>query len=118
MKKLFFSMVGILLVLGCAAAGGLRTNSDPSAKVEKVEFQPDKAGNYYAHVTFRNVSGKDQPFYLVLQAEDQPPQVTASGPRGEPKPVRAGETYTFKLNTLLKKEPKNVSVEVLEKLPR
>jgi hypothetical protein len=118
MKKLFFSMVGILLVLGCATAGGLQTSSDPSAKVEKVEFKPDKAGNYYVHVTFRNVSGKDQPFYLVLQAEDQPPQVTASGPRGVPKPVRAGETYTFKLNTLLKKEPKNVSVEVLEKLPR
>ena len=118
MKKLFFSIVGILFVLGCATAGGLQTTSDPSAKIEKVEFKPDKGGSYYAHVTFRNVSGKDQPFYLVLQAEDQPPQVTASGAKGEPKPVRAGETYTFKLNTLLKEEPKNVSVEVLEKLPR
>jgi hypothetical protein len=118
MKKLFFSIVGILFVLGCATAGGLQTTSDPSAKIEKVEFKPDKEGAYYAHVTFRNVSGKDQPFYLVLQAEDQPPQLTASGPSGQPKAVRAGETYTFKLNTLLKKEPKNVSVEVLEKLPR
>jgi hypothetical protein len=118
MKKIFLIIVGIFFVLGCATAGGLQTSSDPSAKVEKVEFKPDKAGRSYAHVTMRNVSGKDQPFYLVLQAEDQPPQVTASGPKGEPKPVRAGETYTFKLNTLLKKEPKNVSIEVLEKLPR
>ena len=118
MKKIFLIIVGIFFVLGCATAGGLQTSSDPSAKVEKVEFKPDKAGRYYAHVTMRNVSGKDQPFYLVLQAEDQPPQVTASGPKGEPKPVRAGGTYTFKLNTLLKKEPKNVSIEVLEKLPR
>jgi hypothetical protein len=118
MKKIFLIIVGIFFVLGCATAGGLQTSSDPSAKVEKVEFKPDKAGRYYAHVTIRNVSGKDQPFYLVLQAEDQPPQVTASGPKGEPKPVRAGGTYTFKLNTLLKEEPKNVSIKVLEKLPR
>ena len=118
MKKIFLIIVGIFFVLGCATAGGLQTSSDPSAKVEKVEFKPDKAGRYYAHVTMRNVSGKDQPFYLVLQAEDQPPQVTASGPKGEPKPVRAGGTYTFKLNTLLKEEPKNVSIKVLEKLPR
>jgi hypothetical protein len=118
MKKIFLIIVGIFFVLGCATGGGLQTSSDPSAKVEKVEFKPDKAGRYYAHVTIRNVSGKDQPFYLVLQAEDQPPQVTASGPKGDPKPVRAGGTYTFKLNTLLKKEPKNVSIEVLEKLPR
>jgi hypothetical protein len=118
MKKLFFCMAGILFVLGCAAAGGLQTSSDPSAKIEKVEFKPDKEGDFYAHVTVRNVSGKDQPFYLVLQAEDQPPQLTASGPSGSPNPVRAGEAYTFKLNTLLKKEPKNVSIEILEKLPR
>jgi hypothetical protein len=118
MKKTFLIIVGIFFVLGCATAGGLRTGSDPSAKVEKVEFKPDKTGSFYAHVTFRNVSGKDQPFYLVMQAEDQPPQLTASGPRGEPKAVRAGEAYTFKLNTLLKKEPKNVSIQVLDKLPR
>lgn len=118
MKKTFLIIVGIFFVLGCATAGGLRTSSDPSAKVEKVEFKPDKEGSFYAHVTVRNVSGKDQPFYLVLQAEDQPPQLTASGPSGSPKPVRAGETYTFQLNTLLKKEPKNVSVQVLDRLPR
>jgi len=118
MNKLFLGIVAILFVLGCATAGGLRTTSDPSAKIEKVEFKPDQEGSFYAHVTFRNVAGKDQPYYLVLQAEDQPPQLTASGPMGQPQAVRAGETYTFKLNTLLKKEPKNASVEVLEKLPR
>jgi len=118
MKKTFLIIVGIFFVLGCATTGGLQTSSDPSAKVEKVEFKPDKEGSFYAHVTVRNVSGKDQPFYLVLQAEDQPPQLTASGPSGSPKPVRAGETYTFQLNTLLKKEPKNVSIQVLDKIPR
>jgi hypothetical protein len=118
MKKTFLIIGGIFFILGCATAGGLQTSSDPSAKVEKVEFKPDKEGSFYAHVTVRNVSGKDQPFYLVLQAEDQPPQLTASGPSGNPKPVRAGETYTFQLNTLLKKEPKNISIQVLDKLPR
>jgi hypothetical protein len=51
MKKIFLIIVGIFFVLGCATAGGLQTSSDPSAKVEKVEFKPDKAGRYYAHVT-------------------------------------------------------------------
>jgi hypothetical protein len=118
MKRFFVLFVGMLLIAGCASTGGLQTSSTPSAKIEKVEFKPDKAGDYYAHVTVRNISGKDQPFYLVLQAEDQPPQITASGPKGDPKPIRAGESYTFQLNTLLKKEPKNVSIEIMDKLPR
>jgi len=55
---------------------------------------------------------------MMIQAEDQPPQLTASGPRGEPKPVGTGKTYTFELNTLLKVEPKNISIEIMDKLPR
>ncbi len=116
--KIFISIIGVMLILGCATAGGLQTSADPSAKIEKVEFKPDKKGNYYAYVTVRNVSGKDQPFYMVMQAEDQPPQMTASGAKGQPNPIKAGGTYTFKLNTLLKKEPKNVSIDIMEKLPR
>jgi len=118
MKKTFVLAMGVLLVLGCATAGGLQQTSVPSAKIEKVEFKPDKAGDYYIYVTVRNVSGETKPFYMTIQAEDQPPQLTASGPKGEPKPIGAGETYTFELNTLLKKEPKNVSIAIMDKLPR
>jgi hypothetical protein len=118
MKKLFVFFMGIVFVMGCATTGGLQTSSDPSAKIEKVEFKPDKSGHYYAYVTVRNVSGKDQPFYMMIQAEDQPPQMTGSGPKGDPKPIRNGETYTFQLNTLLKKKPQNVSIDIMDKLPR
>jgi len=118
MKKIFVFATGILLLIGCATAGGLQKTAVPSAKIEKVEFKPDKAGDYYVYVTVRNVSAEAKPFYLMIQAEDQPPQLTASGAKGEPKPIRAGETYTFELNTLLKKEPKNVSVEIMDRLPR
>jgi hypothetical protein len=118
MRRILVLVAGMLLIAGLASAGGLQTSSHPSAKIEKVEFKPDKAGDYYAYVTVRNISSKDQPFYLVMQAEDQPSQITASGPKGDPKPIRAGESYTFQLNTLLKKEPKNVSLEIMDKLPR
>ena len=118
MKKILVLFVGLLLAMSSAAMAEVKTSSDPSAKIEKVEFKPDKGGSYYVHVTVRNVSGKDQPFYLVMQAEDQPPQITASGAKGEPKPIPAGKTYTFRLNTLLKEKPENVSIEVMEKLPR
>jgi hypothetical protein len=118
MQKIFVLVMGILLVMGCATAGGLQKTSVPSAKIEKVEFKPDKAGDYYVDVTVRNVSGEAKPFYMMIQAEDQPPQLTASGAKGEPKPIRAGETYTFQLNTLLKKEPKNISIEIMDQLPR
>lgn len=117
MKKIFW-ILGVLLVVGCATAGGLQKTAVPSARVEKVEFRPDKAGDYYIQVTVRNVSTQALPFYMMIQAEDQPPQLTASGDKGEPKPIRAGETYTFKLNTLLKKEPKNVAIEIMDRLPR
>jgi len=118
MKKIFVLIVGIFLAVGCATAGGLQKTSVPSAAIEKVEFKPDKAGDYYIYVTVRNVSGEAKPFYMMIQAEDQPLQLTASGSKGEPKPLPAGGTYTFELNTLLKKEPKNISIEILDKLPR
>jgi hypothetical protein len=118
MKKIIFLMLGFLLAIGCATGGGLQKACVSSAEIEKVEFKPDKAGDYYVYVTVRNVSGETKPFYMMLQAEDQPPQLTASGPKGEPKPIAAGKTYTFQLNTLLKKEPKNVAIEIMEKLPR
>ena len=118
MKKLFVLILGVLFAVGCATGGGLQKTSVPSAKMEKVEFKPDKAGDYYVYVTVRNVSGEAKPFYMMIKAEDQPLHVTASGAKGEPKPIPAGGTYTFQLNTLLKKEPKNVSIEILDKLPR
>ena len=118
MNKIFVLTMGVLLVLGCATAGGLQKTSVASAKIEIVEFKPDNSGDYYIYVTVRNVSGEAKPFYMMIQAEDQPPQLTASGAKGEPKPLRAGETYTFQVNTLLKKEPKNVSIAIMDKLPR
>ncbi len=118
MKKILIWTLGLLLALGCATSGGLKTHSDPSAKIEKVEFKPDKSGAYYVYVTVRNVSGRDQSFYMMMQAEEQPPQITASGAKGELKPIKAGGTYTFQLNTLLKEEPKNVDIQIMEKLPR
>lgn len=118
MKKILVLAVGVLWAIGCATAGGLQKTSVPSAEIEKVEFKPDKAGDVYAYVTIRNVSSEAKPFYMMIQAEDQPPQLTASGPSGQPKPIESGKTYTFQLNTFLKQEPKNISVEIMDKLPR
>lgn len=118
MRRLRCLIITILLVVSCATAGGIRQFAVPSAKIEKVEFKPDKEGFYYVHVTVRNVSGEAKPFYMLIQAEEQPPQITASGAKGEPKPITPGATYTFQLNTLLKKEPQNISIEIMDKLPR
>ena len=118
MKRIYFLVLGVIFVIGCATTSGLQKTSVPSAKIEKVEFNPDKSGDYYAYVTVRNISGNDKAFYIIMKAEEQPSQLTASGPSGEAKPIRAGATYTFQLNTLLKKEPKNVSIEITDKLPR
>ena len=118
MKKIIFLMLGFLLAIGCATGGGLQKACVSSAEIKKVEFKADKAGNYYVYVTVRNVSGEAKPFYMMIQAEDQPSQLTASGPKGEPKPIAAGGTYTFQLNTFLKEEPKNIAIEIMEKLPR
>lgn len=118
MKKFFIVFLGVLLAIGCATAGGLQKKSVASAEIEKVEFKPDKTGDFYVYVTVRNLSAEEKPFYMMIQAEDQPLQLTASGPRGEPKPVGPGKTYTFELNTLLKVEPKNISIEIMDKLPR
>jgi len=118
MNRILVLLLGFLFALGCATAGGLQQKSVASAKIEKLEFKPDKEGDFYIYVTVRNVSGKDQPFYMMIQAEEQPPQITASGAKGEPTPIPSGKTYTFELNTLLKKEPKNISVEIMDKLPR
>jgi|YelNatPaOPRAMG01_1025707.scaffolds.fasta_scaffold84381_1 hypothetical protein len=118
MKKIFLIISVVCLLISCATPGGIRQSAVPSAKIEKIEFKPDKEGFYYVHVTVRNLSAEAKPFYMLIQAEDQPPQLTASGEKGEPKPVAPGGTYTFQLNTLLKKEPKNISIEIMEKLPR
>ncbi|MGQ9694955.1 MAG: hypothetical protein ACUVWV_09445 [Thermodesulfobacteriota bacterium] len=118
MGKFILLIFTFLLVVSCATAGGIRQSAVPSAKIEKLEFKPDKEGFYYVHVTVRNVSNEAKPFFMLIQAEDQPPQITASGAKGEPKPINPGGTYTFKLNTLLKKEPKNISIEIMEKLER
>lgn len=118
MKKIIILILGFLLAVGCATTGGLQQKSVSSAKIEKVEFKPDKEGDFYVYVTVRNLSTEAKPYYMMIQAEDQPPQLTASGPKGEPKPIRSGETYKFELNTLLKVEPKNVAIEIMDKLPR
>ncbi|MGB9700716.1 MAG: hypothetical protein ACPL5I_15175 [Thermodesulfobacteriota bacterium] len=118
MKKVYLLFLILSLVISCATTGGIRQSAVPSAKIEKLEFKPDKEGFYYVHVTVRNVSGEAKPFYMLIQAEDQPPQLTASGEKGEPKPIAPGGVYTFQLNTLLKKEPTNISIEIMEKLPR
>lgn len=118
MRSVFLFCISLFFIISCATPGGIRQSTVPSAKIEKLEFKPDKEGFYYVHVTIRNVSGEAKPFYMLIQAEDQPPQLTASGEKGEPKPISPGGVYTFQLNTLLKKEPKNISIEIMEKLPR
>ena len=118
MKKLIlFSLMLFFLTAACAPmTGGIKTKSVSSANIENTEFKPDNKGNYYVYVTIRNVSGKDKPFYLMLQADDQVTQFTASGKRGQPNSVLAGKTYTFKVNTWRKKKPEKVIVEVMESM--
>ena len=118
MKKtvLLLSMF-LCLAVGCATTGnGIKTNAASSAKIEKVDFQPDKKGNYYVFVTMRNVSAQDRPFYLMVQADDQVSQFTASGKKGQPDPVPAGKTYTFEVNTWKKEKPQRVTIEVMESM--
>jgi len=118
MKKtiLLFIMVCFFAVSCAGVTGGIHKKSISSASIEKVEFKPDKKGNYYVYVTIKNISSKDKPFYLALQADDQVTQYTASGKKGQPKIVPAGKNYTFKVNTWRKIEPKKLTVEIKESL--
>jgi|AntAceMinimDraft_16_1070373.scaffolds.fasta_scaffold20844_3 hypothetical protein len=118
MKKIVvFSLMLFFLVVSCSGfSTGIKKKSVNSAKIEKVEFKPDKKGNYYVHVTIKNMSGKDKPFYLALQADDQVTQYTASGKKGQPNVVPAGKNYTFKVNTWRKIKPKKLQIEVRESL--
>jgi len=67
-------------------------------------------------ITVKNVSSNDRPFYLAFQADDQVPQYTASGKKGQPNLVKAGKTYIFEVNTWRKVKPKKIQVEVKESL--
>lgn len=123
MKKAAVSVLIILFMMASCATlsgltGGVKTKSVKTAKIEDVQFKPDKKGNYYVYVTVRNLSGVDRPFYMMIKAEDQPPQLTASGKKGQPKPIPDGKTYTFKLNTLLKHKPKKIKIEIMDHIPR
>ncbi|OQX53178.1 MAG: hypothetical protein B5M53_07260 [Candidatus Cloacimonas sp. 4484_209] len=112
-----FSLMLFFLIVSCSGVSmGIKKKSVSSAKIEKVEFKPDKKGNYYVYVTIRNISGKDKPFYLALQADDQVTQYTASGKKGQPNLVTAGTNYTFKVNTWRKTKPKRLTVEIRESL--
>ena len=116
-KSIFlFILVGIFAVSCAGLTKGIHKKSVSSATIEKVEFKPDKKGNYFVYVTIKNVSGKDRPFYLELQADDQVSQFTASGKKGQPNAVPAGENYTFAVNTWRKVEPKTLNVEIKESL--
>lgn len=113
---LLFIMVCFFAVSCAGVTGGIHKKSVSSASIEKVEFKPDKKGNYYVYVTIKNISGKDKPFYLELQADDQVSQFTASGKKGQPNIVPAGKDYTFAVNTWRKIEPKKLKVEIKESL--
>jgi len=116
-KSIFlFILVGFFVVSCTGLTKGIHKKSVSSASIEKVEFKPDKKGNYFVYVTIKNISGKDKPFYLELQADDQVGQFTASGKKGQPNPVPAGENYTFTVNTWRKVEPKKLNVEIKESL--
>ncbi len=116
-RSIVFLLVMFFLTVSCTGTSmGIKKKSVESAKIEKVEFKPDKKGNYYVHVTIKNMSGKDRPFYLALQADDQVPQFTASGKKGQPNLVKAGESYTFKVNTWRKAKPQKLQIEVKETL--
>lgn len=118
MKKIVvFSLMLLFLIVSCSGfSTGIKKKSVNSAKIEKVEYKPDKKGNYYVYVTIKNMSGKDKPFYLALQADDQVTQYTASGKKGQPNLVPAGKDYTFKVNTWRKAEPKKLQIEIKESL--
>ena len=118
-RVILFVVMLFFLVTGMSWAGtpeGVDTKSVSSATIENVEFKPDKKGNYYVYVTMKNISGEDKPFYLMVQADDQVNQFTASGKRGKPNPVPSGKTYTFKVNTWRKKKPERVNIKVMESL--
>jgi hypothetical protein len=118
MKKavLLFIMVCFFVVSCAGLTGGIHKKSVNSARIEQVELKPDKKGNYFVYVTIKNISGKDMPFYLKLQADDQVSQFTASGKKGQPNIVPAGKDYTFAVNTWQKIEPKKLNVEIKESL--
>ena len=118
MKRIvvFFLMLFFLIVSCSGVSTGIKKKSVDSAKIEKVECKPDKKGNYYVYVTIKNMSGKDKPFYLALQADDQVTQYTASGKKGQPNLVGAGKNYTFKVNTWRKVKPNKLQIEVKESL--
>ena len=118
MKKLsVWSLVFFFFTVGCAGlTGGINKKCVDSAKIEAVHMKPDKKGNYYVYITVKNVSSTDRPFYLAFQADDQVPQYTASGKKGQPNLVKAGSTYTFAVNTWRKVKPKKVEFEVKESL--
>ena len=116
-KAIVLFILLCFLALACTAmTGGIRKQSVSSATIENVEFKPDKKGNYYVYVTIKNVSGENKPFYMMLQADDQVNQFTASGKRGKPDPVPAGKNYTFKVNTWSKEKPQKVNIEVMESM--
>ena len=120
-RVILFVVMLFFLVTGMSWAGtpeGVDTKSVSSAKIENVEFKPDKKGIYYVNVTIRNVSGEDKPFYILLQAEEEVSMLYASGKKGNAKPVPSGKTFTFKVNTYLKTKPEKVSMEIVESLPR
>jgi hypothetical protein len=79
-KTILLSIMVCFLAMSCAGmTGGIHKKSVSSACIEKVDVKPDQKGNYFVYVTIKNVSGKDMPFYLELQADDQVSQFTASG---------------------------------------
>ncbi len=118
MKKSIFLLilVGFFAVSCAGLTKGIHKKSVSSASIENVVFKPDAKGNYYVYVTIKNISGKDRPFYLELQVDDQVSQFTASGKKGQPNRVPAGEAYTFAVNTWRKIEPKKLNVEIKESL--
>jgi hypothetical protein len=118
MKRLLaLPLIIIFLFVSCSAfSTGINKKSVDSANIEKVECIADKNGNYYVYVTIKNISDKDKPFYLAIQADDQVAQFTASGKKGQPNLVPAGKNYTFEVNTWKKTEPKRLQIEVKESL--
>ena len=116
-KAIVLSVLLCFLAVACTAMmGGVRKKSVSSASIENVEFKPDKKGNYYVYVTIKNISEENKPFYMMLQADEQVNQFTASGKRGKPDPVPAGKEYTFEVNTWSKKKPRKVNIEVMESI--
>ncbi len=116
-KKILLLIVACFFAVSCAGlTGGIHKKSVNSASIENVEFKPDNKGNYFVFVTMKNISGKDMPFYLELQADEQVSQFTASGKKGQPEVVPAGKEYTFEVNTWRKVEPKKLNVEIKESL--